>query len=359
MSRIEPPQKRRRSRRGRGLAAGLLAAALVSTTAGCAAAVKADESPTLSFADTYSPKHPVGEFGVTVFLDELKKRGIDTDYYPAGQMGTSEDLASLVVTDTIDMGPSAPAYLEDYMPLSSVGDLPNMTRDSCAAANSMLDLLSKGGILYQEEYHPAGLHALFVATVPGYEIITTDKQVRDVNDARGLLLRSSGGAFDITMEAIGASAVSMPGGDTYEAMSRHTVDGTALGYVSATSYDLGQIADYSTDGLNLGAVSIPYAINDVSWNRLSPQAQSDVTEAAAIAQKSLCMGINNANQKAKQDLAASGVELTKIDGTASDEWNTRLDKVKTDWATSLDGTGRPGTEVLREFEAEMHRYEHQ
>ncbi len=329
----------------------LVATALVAvaSTAGCAR-VENPGNPALSLADSYSPKHPFGKYGVSVFLDELKENGLDTEYYPSGQMGNAEDLASLVSTDNIDIGPASAAYLEDKLPLSSVGDLPMMTTDACVASDSMMDLLDENGILYKEEYEDRGLRPLWVSIIPGYEVMTSNTKVEEPADVRGLLLRSSGGAFDVTMETIGASAVSMSAADTYEAMTRNTVDGTAMPFVSVPSYNLEQVANYSTKGLNLGSVGIPYVISERTWDGLNSQEQDKVTDAAAQAQQSLCDGLNKEKSEAESLMNDAGVQFTPIRGEAKEEWTLELSRAKSDWATSLDSAGLPGTEVLTEFE---------
>lgn len=329
------------------LIASLLVAATV--TSGCSP-TGSSENTTLSLADSYSPKHPFGKYGVSVFLAELDKDGIATDYYPSGQMGNAEDLASLISTDNVDIGPASAAYLEDKLPLSSVGDLPMMTTDACVASDSMMDLLDEDGILFKEEYKDRGLRPLWVSIIPGYEVMTSSTKVEEPSDVRGLLLRSSGGAFDVTMEAIGASAVSMSAADTYEAMTRNTVDGTAMPFVSVPSYNLEQVANYSTKGLNLGAVGIPYVISEHAWDGLTAQEQQDVTEASTKAQQSLCDGLNKEKSEAEKLMKDAGVKFTPIQGVAKEKWTRELSRAKSDWATSLDSAGMPGTEVLADFE---------
>lgn len=348
MSRLRTPgllPKRKRSLLP--LTISLLVAVTAAT--GCASTDSSDSSA-LSLADSYSPKHPFGKYGVSVFLDELDAGGIATEYYPSRQMGNAEDLASLISTDNVDIGPASAAYLEDKLPLSSVGDLPMMTTDACVASDSMMDLLDENGILYQEEYEDRGLRPLWVSIIPGYEVMTSSAQVEDPADVNGLLLRSSGGAFDVTMETIGASAVSMSAADTYEAMARSTVDGTAMPFVSVPSYNLEQVANYSTKGLNLGAVGIPYVISERAWEGLTAQEQQTVTEASAKAQKSLCDGLNKEKSEAETLMKDAGVKFTPIEGDAKKKWTRELSRAKSDWATSLDSAGMPGTEVLTEFE---------
>lgn len=349
MSRYTSTGTRPRFKRSlRSLTAGALLA--ITAISGCASP-EHTSNPTLSLADSYSPKHPFGKYGVSVFINTLKEDGIGTEYFPSGQMGNAEDLASLISTDNIDIAPASAAYLEDKFPLSSVGDLPMMTTDACVAADSMMDLLDEDGILYTEEYKDRGLRPLWVSIIPGYEVMTSGTKVEYPADVRGLLLRSSGGAFDVTMKTIGASAVSMPAADTYEAMARNTVDGTAMPFVSVPSYNLEQVSKYSTKGLNLGSVGIPYVISEHTWDGLSSQDKNKVTEAAAHAQRSLCAGLNKEKSQAEARMTKDGgVTLVPITGEAKKQWTDELSRAKSDWAASLDSVGLPGSEVLAEFE---------
>lgn len=313
--------------------------------------------PHLRLADSYATTHPISAYGASVFQEEMEDAGFDVEYFPAGQMGNARDLAHLARSGVLDVAPASPAYLEDELPLSSVADLPNMTQDACVAANAMMDLLAEDGVLYEAEYEPRGLRPLWIAIIPGYEMMTGSAQVETPQDVEGQVLRSAGGAFDVTIEAIGASAVSMPAGDTYEAMARGTIDGTPMPYVSAVSYNLEEVASFSTDGLNLGSVGIPYVISEQSWQQLSPDEQESMQEAAATANQTLCEGLNNDRDEAKQIIIDEGMTFTEIEGELAEAWDEVLADVRADWAASLDEIDLPGTEVLEAYEEAVERHE--
>lgn len=338
----------------------LAACALVLSSCAVASSPSSEgdgQGLSIRLADSYSTSHPFARHGVSVFLSEMDSVGFNVAYFPAGQMGNAQDLATLVKTNVLDIGPASAAYLEDQFPLSSVSDLPNMTSDACAAANAMMDLLGEGGILYEAEYKSQGLRPLWVSIIPGYELMASSAQVSTPSDVHGMVLRSSGGAFDVTMEAIGATAVSMPAGDTYEALTRGTIDGTPMPYVSAVSYSLEEVAKYSTDGLNLGSVGIPYVISERTWDSLSPEQQSAVREASKTTNKSLCQGLNEEREAARGELAGAGVQFTRIEGSSAEAWDSVLSEVRTTWAKSLDEVGLPGTEVLTAYEEAVERHE--
>lgn len=329
----------------------------VGTESASNAAATAKDPTPLRLADDYAPSHPFVEYGASVFIEEAEANGIGIDYFPAGQMGNPEDLAVLLETEVIDVGSTAPAYLESKFPLSSVSDLPSDVSDSCVAANAMMDLLGEDGILYEEEFKPRGLRPLWVAVLPGYELQTATQRVESPEDVEGLLIRSAGGALDAATDHIGAQAVSMPGGDAYEAMARHTVDGVGFTYISAHQYGLQGVADYSTDGLNMGSFVLPYVITEDAWDSLSSEQQDTVTRSAEVANETLCEGVNKETALAKEEMGEGGLTYVPIEGENAEAWDEVLSGVRDDWAASLDDAGMPGTEVLNAYEEAVARYE--
>lgn len=355
------PKRNTNSRILRCLTMAIVGSLALSSCTGTAS--ENDASPTsaeaspLRLADDYAPTHPFVEYGASVFIEEAESDGVPIDYFPAGQMGTPEDLAVLLETEVLDVGSTAPAYLESKFPLSSVSDLPSDVSDSCVAANAMMDLLGEDGILYEEEFKPRGLRPLWVAVLPGYELQTATKRVESPEDAHGLLIRSAGGALDATTDHIGAQAVSMPGGDAYEAMARHTVDGVGFTYISAHQYGLEGVADYSTEGLNMGSFVLPYVITEKAWDNLTPEQQDSVTRSAEVANNSLCEGVNEETAIAKQEMAEGGLTYVPIEGENAEAWEELLAGVRDDWATSLDDAGMPGSEVLEAYDEAVAKHE--
>lgn len=349
------------ARRLRSLCFAATAALFLASCAATNAAGNAetDDAVTLRIADDYAPSHQFAEYGVSVFIDELADTGVAIDYFPSGQLGTPEDLAVLLQEGVVDISATAPAYLEDSFPLTSVSDLPSKVGDSCVAANAMMELLSEGGILYEEEFAPRGLRPLWVAVLPSYELITIDRRIEHPEDVEGLLIRSAGGALDPSTESIRAAAVSMSGGETFEAMARNTVDGAAFPYSSANQYGLQDVANYSTDGLNMGAFNLPYVISDDAWESLSAEQQETVEQAAALANQTLCEGINEEAQTAKEQMREDGMTFVSIDESNSAPWDELLSGVREEWAKSLDEAGKPASDVLDAYDEAVAKYENQ
>ncbi|AZL07360.1 MAG: TRAP transporter substrate-binding protein [Brevibacterium aurantiacum] len=340
---------------------------LASTTlSSCTPATTADTT-TLSLADSYAPTHIFAESGVSIFMDEASdpdsgpiggsEETLDFAYYPAGQMGTPRDLVSLNRSGVLDITPASAAYLSDQLPLSSVSDLPGMVEDSCVGAQALFDMMSPGGILYQEEYAPRGLRPLWVSVLPSYEILTVSRQINSPSDLRGLNIRTSGGALDATLSDLGAAAVSMPAPEAYEALSRKTVDGVAFPFISVLPYKLQEVLDYSTTGLNIGAFAIPYVISEETWSELDPAMRSRIERAGHDAQNSLCQAVNDETPAAIDAIGKDGVEFKTPDAQGMKEFEDKLAPVRKQWAENMDSIGKPGSQVLSQYEALIARYE--
>lgn len=351
-------------------AAGL-SLSLLGLTACSAAPVSDTDDTTLTLADSYPPTHIFGASGVSVFMDELSEPEgsgssggsgeeagtVDFDYYPAGQMGTPRDLVSLNRSGVVDISPASAAYLSDQLPLSSVSDLPGFVDDSCVGADALFDMMSPGGILYEEEYAPRGLRPLWVSVLPSYELLTVDRQIDRPEDLRGLNIRTSGGALDATLDELGAAAVSMPAPDAYEALSRKTVDGVAFPFISVLPYKLQEVLRHSTTGLNIGAFAIPYVISEDSWQELSSATQERIQTAGRHAQESLCTAVNDETPAAIETIEQGGVSFNSPHGRGKTEFDEKLEPVRQQWAENMDSIGKPGSEVLQDYEDSIARYE--
>ena len=345
----------RRAVRALGAAVLVSAVGLLSACAG-----DTDDTAVLKLADSYATTHMFARYGVEGFIEDVTgpgEGGVEVEYYPAGQLGSARDIVNLAQAGSLEITPAAPSYLSDQLPLSSVTDLPGLAEDSCVASAAFRDLLDEDGVLYQEEYAPRGLRPLWVAVIPGYELMTASRKIETPEDIPGLTIRSSGGAMDTNIESLGAAPVSMTAADAYEALSRHTVDGISFPYASVTPYRLEEVLRYSTKGLNLGSFAMPYVIAEDAWQELTPAQQQRIRTAADDASQRLCDGITEENPASEQLMRDAGVEFTELTDEQIDEFAVHLEPLRSAWAEEFDAAGRPGTAVLEAYEEAVARHE--
>lgn len=336
---------------GGSLAVASAAVPLVSACeAGVAQSGSGGAEYTLKVADSYPVGHPVSEGGAKYFMEratELTDGRVRFDYFPAEQMGAAENLADLVQSGVVEIAMIGPAYEPAKLPLSGVGDLPAMAETSREGSLAAGRLMSEGGILFREEFAPNDIRPLVVGLLTSYEAMTGDALVKVPDEVRGLQLRSAGGSFDLTMEAIGATAVAMDTTEMYEAMSRGTVDGVVLAPMSATPYRMEEVLGHSTMGAQLGSFTSTYSISERIWDQLPDDIQGALLEAGADATRNLSATIDRANEAARQQMKDGGVRLYDLSSQEKQVWRDATRPVQDRWAEDMESIGRSGEEALR------------
>lgn len=317
---------------------------------------------TLRLADSFPDDHPVSEGGAKHLMqrtEELTDGEVRFEYFPAEQMGSAEDMLDLTRSNVVDVAMIAPAYVPAQLPLSGVADLPGMSENACQGAGSVQQLLDADGVLYREDFAPREIRPLAVGVIPGYEVMTGDRPVSEPEDVRGLQLRSSGGAIDRTVEALGAASVSMPATDMYEAISRGTVDGTVLGPMSAHPYRLDEAADHSTSGAQLGSWTATYSISEQSWRRLPKDARAALATAGRETTRHLCRVIEAENTSAQREMQDGGMQFRELNVQQRKRWEEATAHVQQQWADDMARIGLPGKRALDELRAGRERYANQ
>lgn len=348
-------------RRGAAALAGALA---IGTLAGCGQAEPSkaeDGTVVLRIGDSFPASHPIDTGGVIPFRKYLEERGpavgLDVEYFANGQLGEQSDIPALLRKGVVDLAPVSPAYVGTELPLSNVGDLPGLAPDACVGADAVLDAMRPGSTLFEEELKPRGVRPLWVALVPYYEVLGTKGPIERPEQAAGRLLRSTGGVADRVVDRIGASGVSMPLGELFEALSRDTVDGTVASPVSIASYKLGEVLDFATSGARLGSFTVTFSISDAIWQQLAPAQQRVLAEAAELAQEGVCRSLTKAGETAVEAMRGQGVDLIEIGPQQRPAWDAVAEPVQQSWARDLESIGRPGHRVLAEFEQSLARAE--
>lgn len=341
---------------------GSCVAVLTFLAAGCSAGHESGSGHdnTLIMGDSFSLTHPIGRSGTQEFLDDVEEAGADhglsVDYFASGQMGKQWDMTTILRTGVADIGPISPSYTASEMPLSSVGDLPGLVEDSCVGAYALRDLMSEGGILYEEEFAPLNLRPLWVGVIPAYEAMMAELEVVNPGDLEGSVLRSTGGAQDRIVDAVGAAGVGMPIGDFYESLTRGTVEGTVISPISITPYGLEEVLGYSTRGANLGSFTTVYSINEDTWQSLTEDQKEYISELADNSQQSVCDELNAEAETAFGVMEDAGVKF--IDASDNTQWQELLEPVREGWVRDLEAMDRPAGMVLDEFEKALDSHAH-
>lgn len=314
----------------------------------------------LRVGDSLPPDHVITRNLTTPWFDlinEMSEGKITVKHYPAEQAGKAKDMLSLTQSGVLDIGYIGPAYVSDKMPLSGVAELPGLFSTSCQVTNAYWSLAKEGGYFYEKEFKPNKIRPLFIAALPPYQmVISNNKNINSLNDFEGLKVRAAGGAQELSLRKLDVVPVKMAPPDIYESMSRGTIDGTLLPYISIESYKLTDLASTGTDGANFGTVIVTYSISDRKWNALPEDVRNILLDAGEKVTQEACAKFDDAESSVKESLREKGVEFVEFSDDDTKHLEVVIDEVSLDWANRLDKRNLPGTETLKEFTETLEKY---
>lgn len=183
-------------------------------------------------------------------------------------------------TGLANVGNALPLYFAADFPQTGVaGDLALLGRNSYAMGLAMTEF-GVNCAPCQAEFKAFGATFLGSGSSNVYVLITT-KPVRTLDDLKGLRLRSGGAPYSRWAEHFGATPVNLPVGDTFEAMSQGTIDGTMASIVDMLSYRLVDVAKYVTN-VPLGTyhVTSNFTTATDTWAGMSVDERTQFARAA-------------------------------------------------------------------------------
>ena len=305
----------------------------------------------IKIADSFPAGHFLVRLLLQPWMDEVTKRtngAVTFNYFPNQQIGKATDMLRLTQSGVVDMAYIAPAYISDKLPLSEVATLPESFRSSCLGTHAYWKS-AREGLLAKNEYEPNKIRLMLAVTLPPELMFLGKRKVEKAEDFVGLKLRSSGGAQDLMLRALGSVPVRMSAPDSYESLSRGTMDGLIFTMESIQSYGLEKLLKHSTDSVTFGSFVIAYSMNQAFWNKLPEDIKKALDEASEATVAKSCADITAEQAGVHKHLEDAGISFDVIPDPAAAEIKAKLAGVAKDWAAALDARGKPASAVVKEY----------
>src|ERR1700688_288259 len=289
---------------------------------------------TLRVADSFPKGHYLVKLILEPWMEEVTKRtngAVTFEHYPAQQLGKATDMLKLTQTGVADIGYVAPAYTSDKMPVSEVAMLPGAFEHSCQGTLAYWKL-ARNGVIAEQDYAGNNIRLLLAVSLPQYRIFTVKQPVKDVADVTGLKLRSTGGAQDLTLRALGAVPVRMAAPDAYESLARGTMDGLLFPLESVVAYGADKLVKYSTDGVGFASFVVAYSISDNAWKKLSPEVQKAMIDVAEEIIPSACKSVQKSDDETRKSMEATGVRFETLEPETRARFEDLMKGVARTWS---------------------------
>ncbi|WP_010141847.1 TRAP transporter substrate-binding protein [Oceanicola sp. S124] len=258
--------------------------------------VSAAAAEELKFANFLAAGHPYTIRTFEPFAEMVaEKTGgeVTVELYNGGELGPGPvEQYSRALDGVADFAISLAGYTASTFPLTLVGELPGVLDEATGTATfwDNMDLL-KG------EYRRVQLVALW-SSAKNY-IFSASTPIRTLEDIKGLKVRVPSRNTGLMVEAWGATPVSMPVSEIYNALQTGVIDAAMIDGTGVNAFKLGEVSKYLTVGIESTNSPFFIVMNRDSFRALDDDAQAAILEAGRAA--------SDLGQKTQLDVAAEGI----------------------------------------------------
>ncbi|WP_304618562.1 TRAP transporter substrate-binding protein [Paracoccus sediminilitoris] len=290
---------------------------LMTTIAGllCSVSIAGACEITLRSSDTHPDGYPTVE-GVKAMAAEVEEKSdgrICIEVFPSAQLGEEKDTIEQTQFGVIDMVRASFGSFNDIVPVTQLMSLPYLFR-SVDHMHTVMDgpIGEEIGAGFEEN----DLIALAYYDGGSRSFYNSQKPIQSIADLEGMKFRvMQNDVFVDMMSALGANATPMPYGEVYSSIQTGVIDGAENNFPSYDSSGHAEVAKYFTLDEHLMVPEL-VAMSKASWDKLSPEDQEIIREAArnsATVQRELWAEQEKASQ---EKVEAAGAEIiTEIDKT--------------------------------------------
>ncbi len=296
----------------------------------------------LTYANFFPPKHFNGELGAE-WAEEIGRRTggkVKITYFPGGSLLKGDEIYSGVLRGIADIGMSCYAYTMGRFPSMEALDLPigyTSGRVATLVANDFYDAfkpdeLADVKMLYMHAHGPGLLHSR--------------KSVRSLEEIKGLKIRATGFSAKVA-SALGAAAVGMPQGGTYEALQKGVVEATFSPIEVLKGWNQAEVVDYTTESYSIGYTTAMYVVmNKDKWNALPPDIQEIFMEVSAEFIPKHAEGWDDADREGREFTLNIGNEIIALSDEESARWAAAVNPVIDEYIDAATARGLPGAEYV-------------
>ena len=259
-----------------------LIAAVLANAPGMAPA--AAQQIKLTFADQNSPQGwgPMNALQPWVKqVESATKDRVKIEVFPSQTLVKGVDMWKSASTGTIDIGWCVQSYWPDLTPLSDVISLPGMPFKSAEKGSEVLWKLYEKFPAIQKEYSQANIQPLTLYVTHPLPLLTSKKQVKSLEDLKGMKIRIVGGPATEQAKALGMVPTPMPMPDVYQAIDKGVIDGAGAVWEAANSFRLYEVVKYYTVA-PLATVYFSICANKKKWDSLPADVRDQIMSVSGL-----------------------------------------------------------------------------
>lgn len=299
------------------------------------------------FVPTTAPMHT--QF-VQPWCEKIRQESqgrLQCEIYPAMQLGgTPPQLINQARDGVADIVFTLPGYTPGRFPLTEVFELPFYTAEQRDSSRALWDFIQENA---QQEFR--GVKPLITIVNGSNDLHFRNRQIRTLEDLRGVSIRGPSRLGNRLIEALGATPVGMPVTQMGESLSRGIIDGTLLPWEVVPAFRLHELVRYhaiAEGDRTMITATMVYVMNERRYNSLPDDLKRVIDnnsgqEASAWGAEVLMAGHEVGFRLARE----AGNTIYTIEPAEVDRWKAASQVVTDRW---IEETSRNGVDARALYE---------
>jgi TRAP-type C4-dicarboxylate transport system substrate-binding protein len=324
---------------------------------GMAVAAAAQAQTVWKYSSWLPPSHPVYEGFIKVWakqVEDATQGRVKVEVVPP--LGSPQAHYDLVRNGVADVTNITTAYTANRFVLLKGLEMPFMSdRNSAmsiAAWRTYERFFAKAN-----EFEGVKLGGLFI--VGPYQVYTTKKEIKSIDDLKGQKIREAGGMTKEVVEALGATPFFAPAPQTYDVLSKGVGDGVLFPPESIPGFKVTSAIRHGLHvdgGFNQAVQAL--IINEAKWKALSPADQAAVEKLLGEHTARLWGDLwDKTNAAAVETMKKEGVSLATASGPLLAEIRRRLGAIEGTWVADAQKKSVDGAAALAFMRDEVKKLE--
>lgn len=276
----------------------------------------ADDKIVMKLGHTLAPDNHY-QLTALLFAKEVAQRTdgkVEIDVFPQSQLGGEVQMTQALRTGTQDMMISAQAPIDNTIKQWQIFDMPYLFSSIDDANHVLQGPVGRKFLDMMKPVNMIGLTWLSVGERNLFTVKWSVSSLKDMKDLKVRVMQSPG--YIAGYKALGANPTPLPYNQLFLALSQGLVDG---GDTSPEQFVQDKFSDVAKHFYltHVNYLPVVLAISASSWNRLTPDEQKALQDAAAVAAQ---YDLNEYKHEYENGLAQMKKSGTQVDAVDTAPW---------------------------------------
>ena len=285
----------------------------------------------------------------SLIMEEFTKRlnkdlagKAEITYYGGGTLLTAPKMAAGLTSGIADIGLAHVGYTRGRFPVMEIFGLPIGCSSPWIGTHVVNDFYAQFKIKEWDNYHP-----LIFSTSSPTVLQTIAKEVKTLDDIKGLKIRSTGRVADI-VKALGAVPVPIEMMDMYESLRRGVIDGNMAPMEQLKGWKTGELIKNVTTCWKIGSMDTFYVVmSKKKWDMLPADVQKIITNVSVEYKEKWAYQWNEIDLEGAEFLKSQGGKIINLNETQAARWIKATEPVVYDFKKNLVSKGYKAEEIDR------------